>query len=267
MYHCRVVLIALCVAGRLVAVRSHPQFSTGQPSTDEGEYLEFLAFKYGGDKGKDDHKYVDAYASLFEDRRFAVKQVVELGFFRGQSIHIWHDYFPNAQIHALDLYFHYDPVLLKSLQMLNRVHLHKCDAYDPKCSKALFTPNSVDIIIDDVIHDSRRQQMMLAVFWDYLKPGGLYVIEDVVKRGGFDYDQMEDLEPFTRAVFKKNHVFSIDTSIGHRNWTGYNAKYASHNSNLVVIRKRRGNVPPIQINTNMPFITFQRASVASRGST
>ena len=41
--------------------------------------LETLAYKYGTDKSKDDHKYVDLYHSLFHDRRHRVHNLTELG--------------------------------------------------------------------------------------------------------------------------------------------------------------------------------------------
>jgi SAM-dependent methyltransferase len=55
--------------------------------------LETLAYKYGTDKSKDDHKYVDLYHSLFADRRHRVYNVTEIGVSTGQSIAVWADYF------------------------------------------------------------------------------------------------------------------------------------------------------------------------------
>ena len=40
--------------------------------------LETLAYKYGTDKSKDDHKYVDLYHSLFADREKAVGTFTEV---------------------------------------------------------------------------------------------------------------------------------------------------------------------------------------------
>ena len=41
--------------------------------------LEDLAYKFGTDKGHDDHKYTDLYNALFEPRRGWVKNVTEIG--------------------------------------------------------------------------------------------------------------------------------------------------------------------------------------------
>ena len=63
-------------------------------------------------------------------------------------------------------------------------------------------------------------------------------------------------DPFTRQVFADNHVFFVDSTLGHRNWTEWQRVSTKlyvrdrmiHNSILIVIRKRLGVVPPVKIN-------------------
>ena len=57
------------------------------------DLLEALAFKYGTDKSKDDHKYVDVYESLFQSKRRHIKNITEIGVSAGQSLQMWDDYF------------------------------------------------------------------------------------------------------------------------------------------------------------------------------
>ena len=46
--------------------------------------LEALAFYYGTDKSRDDHKYTDLYALLFDARRHSFLNVTEIGIMSGQ---------------------------------------------------------------------------------------------------------------------------------------------------------------------------------------
>jgi hypothetical protein len=123
-----------------------------------------------------------------------------------------------------------------------------------------FVPESMDIIIDDALHERNYQEIMLANFWKYVKPGGYYIIEDVdAQRGGLAFEETpDDLQLFTKEVFINNHVCMIDALIGHRNWDTFllhNKDWMKdrriHNSYLIVIHKRIGPVPPIHSNAGV----------------
>ena len=48
---------------------------------DIPEFLEYLAFKYGTDKSKDDHGYTNMYMNLFDHRRKNIFNMTEIGTF------------------------------------------------------------------------------------------------------------------------------------------------------------------------------------------
>ena len=50
--------------------------------------LEEIAYKYGTDKSKGDHKYVDLYMMLFDPIRTRVRNVTEVGVAHGQSLRV-----------------------------------------------------------------------------------------------------------------------------------------------------------------------------------
>ena len=64
--------------------------------------LEEIAYKYGTDKAKDDHKFVDLYMSLFDPIRLKVRNVTEIGIASGQSLQMWIDYFSEAHVWGID---------------------------------------------------------------------------------------------------------------------------------------------------------------------
>ena len=230
-------------------------FQYGSAKT-ESNLLEKLAYKYGTDKSKDDHNYVDVYATLFHHRQ-QVHNVTEIGIAAGQSIQMWHEYFPQAQIYGFDMFI--DPQVQANLNHLSRYHSFiGPDCGRPNVGRSIpFKSESMDIIIEDASHQFSLSESILKNFWRYLKPGGFYVIEDVdPQRGGFKVKVApEKLRPFTRAVLSNNHAYFIDTHINHRNWTywsqvqgtNWTKDHTIHNSYLLVIRKRIGRVPPFQM--------------------
>ena len=108
----------------------------------------------------------------------------------------------------------------------------------------------MDVIVDDVgAHTAVLQQALLHVWWPYLRPGGLYFMEDVdAQRGGLDWtERPEAFEPRTRALLQDNDAFLVDTAVGHRNWPVWLERvtpewardHRQHNSYNLVIRKRQ----------------------------
>ena len=225
------------------------------------QFLEQLAFKYGTDKSKDDHKYTDVYESLFASIRENIFNVTEVGIAAGQSLQVWNSFFPNANIFGLDKEFH--PKVFKNLQKYPRIHLLECNAYSKrKVAKINFSPNSMDLIIDDALHERKRNEQMLSIFFKYVKPNGYYVIEDIdAQRGGLAFQSApEQLMEETTRILQDNQVMFIDAHVGHRDWKNfkiantpdYTKDHVVHNSYMLVIRKRDDSPShAIQINNGI----------------
>lgn len=219
--------------------------------------LEYLAYKYGTDKSHDDHKYTDFYSSLFMHIRHSIRNMTEIGVAAGQSLQCWYDYFPNSEIYGFDISL--DAKVKENLLKLDRVRLYVVDVTKPgEVEKLGFGNNTMDIIIDDAGgHTRDLQEKLLAKMWPFVKVGGHYILEDVDgQRGGFDYEKMENLAPLTVSILENNHAFIVNPTVGHRAWklwlerstTDWAVDRRVHNSYLLVIRKRRGEVPAIKMN-------------------
>lgn len=208
-------------------------------------------FKYGTDKSKDDHGYVNVYSNLFPfSTRGNVKYVLELGVSMGQSIQVWHEYFTNATIIGLDNEVFNE--VKSNLMPLKRAKYIPCNIFDRADvqSKLSDLPErSVDLIVEDSTHRRRDQEMALQLFWRFLKPGGYFVIEDVNPwANGFDFEEDPNrLEQFTQEVLKSNLAFIADTAVAHRAWDQWlkvndlpfrRVALRQHNSHLLVIQKR-----------------------------
>lgn len=212
------------------------------------DYLEQLAFLYGPDKSRDDHKYTDFYSSLYSaQNRHSVTSLLEIGVAAGQSLQMWSDYFPQATIYGVDLGI--NNVVIDNLAALDRVYLFVADCQSGAGIATLpLSAASLDLIIDDGPHALVEQEITLRNFWHFLKPGGVYVIEDVgipAAEGCHFVYHPERLTAFTQQILRENDAYLVDTLVGHREFERYQnvtqtstVSRTDHNSNLFVIHKR-----------------------------
>lgn len=149
-----------------------------------------LASHYRTDKMKEDgcHNYAEIYDRIFESIKDKVIDLMEIGIlnhpnkawcpYEGASIRMWNDYFTNAQIHGVDIVDHTKMDRGGS----DRINIHIADQGDRMQLKYLMETKigkPMDIIIDDGSHMVYHQQISLAFLFKYIKPGGIYVIEDL----------------------------------------------------------------------------------------
>lgn len=147
-----------------------------------------LADLYGSDKGSRKHRYTELYQMLFHPYRDRAIDFLEMGLQIGgpehgkgadrattdvPSVRMWLDYFPKARIHGLDVsdfgWFE-----------AKRFIFHRCDMDErANIARARATMPAFDIIIDDASHASHHQQNGFLELFQQLKPGGLYIIEDL----------------------------------------------------------------------------------------
>jgi 8-demethyl-8-alpha-L-rhamnosyltetracenomycin-C 2'-O-methyltransferase len=146
--------------------------------------LDDLATKYGTDKGI--WGYLPHYARELDHRRHEVKQVLEIGIcgqrdipnnVTGASLWMWHDYFPKALIHGIDI----DP---KWMVNQGRISSYVGDQGNPSSLAAIAAiatqdEERFDLIVDDAVHDPLIQLVALSTLLPFMKDDGLYAIEDV----------------------------------------------------------------------------------------
>ena len=91
---------------------------------------------------------------------------------------MWSNYFTRSNIYGLDVVTH--PLVLYNIEKLPRLKLIIDDAYQA------FTPlkyrlerETMDIVIDDGLHERWNQEKALHMWWKTVKLGGYYIIEDI----------------------------------------------------------------------------------------
>jgi hypothetical protein len=172
------------------AEKPNGKYSHLAPETELCE----LFYKYGADKCPQvSHTYSKHYFDLLFKNKNKYKNILEIGvgnrelmrqledmYQIGASLKAWQDFFPNANIFALDIR---EDVLFEE----NRI---KCFYGDQSQKDSLIECVSniksyinsdieFDMILDDGSHHEEHQILSLDTLFKFVKNGGIYIIEDI----------------------------------------------------------------------------------------
>lgn len=119
--------------------------------------------------------YLDIYDSYLHDLRHKVDSVLEIGVRDGASLRMWKAYFPQAKICGIDI----DPRCRESEE--ERVEVAIGDQSDTAFLTTCFGKGTMfDLIVDDGSHvNTLTVDSFNHLFYERLKPGGIYIIEDL----------------------------------------------------------------------------------------
>jgi SAM-dependent methyltransferase len=151
-------------------------FNIIKPESDE---IIDMVDHYMTDKHHEHNFFNLIYSDLFKELKNDVKKFVEIGVYDGESIRLWRDYFLNAEIYGLDITPENADNRLGSIKR-DRLNLLKMDQSNLEdislfCSQH----NDIDVILDDGSHRMFDQQITLSKMFRSLKPGGIFIIEDL----------------------------------------------------------------------------------------
>lgn len=134
-----------------------------------------IAQSYDTDKALNSG-YISNFERHFGHLRDQPVTLLELGVFRGGSLQMWQEYFPKGLIVGLDLNSNPLP------QTPERVRFYQGSQDDGALLARIArecAPAGFDIVIDDASHiGSLSRASFRAIFPQYLKAGGIYVVED-----------------------------------------------------------------------------------------
>lgn len=155
--------------------------------------IDELFAHHGTDKGC----YAAMYHSLFKHLHKSKMRILEIGietmipeapfsmvgyagkgYAPGGSLRAWRDYFPNSEIHGIDIQ------LDTQFQGEERIRTHLCNSTDRKAVELLMETLggcTFDIIINDGSHTPTDQLATLTNLFPYVGVGGYYIIEDIWK--------------------------------------------------------------------------------------
>lgn len=207
--------------------------------------LDALALLHKTDKGSSGHNYCVIYERYLEEKRHVGITLLEIGVGGyqykdrgGESLRMWHDYFTQAKIVAVDVYD-------KNNLELDRVKIYKGSQDDPKfLGKLIEEIGAPDVIVDDASHVCKLTIATFEILFPLLKPGGLYICEDVhtsfwLQDYGGDPDPKG--EGTTIRFFQElTAQLSHDTLVQEYKRPAYagQMEYIHFYRNLVIIKKR-----------------------------
>lgn len=122
---------------------------------------------------KMDH-YLDIYDKLLRDWQGRDVSFLEIGVYKGGSIHMWRDFWgPKSQVTFMDI----DPACA-ALQ-LDGTTVEIGDQTDTAFLKRIAeTYGPFDMIVDDGGHKMDHQSVSFRELWPHLKDRGMYIVED-----------------------------------------------------------------------------------------
>lgn len=121
--------------------------------------------------------YLEIYWHLFAPIREKEFDLLEIGIQNGGSLEIWAKLFPNAKnLIGFDIHPH-----CKDLRFTDpRIKVYVEDAAETKAGNLVReTSSNLGVVIDDGSHVSKDIIRSFLIFFQQLKPGGIYVIEDL----------------------------------------------------------------------------------------
>jgi hypothetical protein len=162
------------------------------------------------------HGYAGLYECLFGERRYRIMRFLEVGigtvtpganftmaahpnYRPGASLRAWRDWLPNALIYGMD------PQADCMIADEPRIVTMLCDSTNSLSATTFMgtVPGLLDVIVDDGSHWPADQLATLTNLWPYLRPGGTYVIEDLL-----DDQFWADRGGITAVVGEAPHFFA-----------------------------------------------------------
>ena len=137
--------------------------------------LHDILVSHGSDKAGH-HEYDKAYEPLFQPLRRQPISLLEIGVEDGHSMATWAEYFTHPKTRIVGLAYKNN---LKETLNDMRVQIAYGSQDSPTVQRELARKGNYTIILDDGSHVPSHQWNTFNALWPFVKPGGLYIIEDV----------------------------------------------------------------------------------------
>lgn len=164
------------------------------------------------------HPYTLFYDGLFKNKRDMPFNIAELGILDGASLCMWQEYFTNAEIYG----FEYNEQLINNFKENfdnDRITLSNIDVTNKESIENIFSELNIlyDIIIEDTTHQFEDQIRVIENTYQYLKPGGIMIIEDIYK----SYDENNYINRLRPILNNFQDYYFIELDHVNKNSTGW----------------------------------------------
>lgn len=140
--------------------------------------LDILGCRYGTEKASNTagclHNYLPFYEQFLSNLRDKPITLLEIGVDKGNSLRMWREYFVCGTIIGMDID---DKTSLRGDRIEIEIGNQTVEADLDRIAKK---HGPFDVIVDDAGHVPSAQVFCYNVMLKYLKPEGLYILEDLV---------------------------------------------------------------------------------------
>lgn len=240
-----------------------PEVQT-QPCTDVtgGEPLSDILNRFGSDKSSH-HGYDRYYDHLLGPLRNKNVKLVEIGVEKGKSLRTWQLYFgAKANIYGIgygnfQVSKYEDCSDAKDTTVARANDGQICKIYKGDQSDVDFldyfvnaTGGDYDVLIDDGSHVPSHQLISFERLWPHIKPGGIYVIEDIetnywrmedrVNVYGYPFGNERSIMPHFKEVVE---TINREYQCGVHNLSSLydNVQSIQFGQNLIILRKAKAD--------------------------
>lgn len=135
--------------------------------------IDEIAVRLGTDKSSLHHHYTRYYAKHLPAKPISL---LEIGAFKGASLRMWKELYPDSNISCFDLFQDLDNISKEDVEALGVTAYQGDQGYPVNFDQITDT---FDVIIEDGSHRSDHQIITFETLWPKVKPGGIYVVEDL----------------------------------------------------------------------------------------
>lgn len=216
----RQLSVHYCGEGERVFSDAVERYRQADPDGSRTTPLCRIMMQRGSDKGVGWHNYTTFYAQLFADRIDSTHVVFEVGLgtnntdvtsnmgeagVPGASLRGWRDFFPAAAIYGAD-------IDRRILFQDDRIRTFFVDQTLPASFASLWRelPElGIDLFIDDGLHTFEAARTTFEESVRRMRPGGLYIIEDVWARHADAYLDLLTERGYSGLFLKLPHPLNI----------------------------------------------------------
>jgi len=150
------------------------------------------------------HCYLETYEKLFNAKKNAEVNVLEIGIHHGGSIKMWNEYFTNGKIYGIDVCT-LNSIKDSSIKNNEKVTLLvQKNAYDQNFINSYLSHIKFDALIDDGPHTLESMIFFVENYSQLMKDDGVLIIEDIQQ-----YDWIDKLREKTPEDLKK-YIHVVD---------------------------------------------------------
>ena len=187
-----------------------------------------IADHFKTDKGTIKHNYTAVYERYFGALRTQPGlRLMEIGVACGSSLKMWSKYFADARILGVDI----RPDCAKLCRLHPNISIKIQNATETP------VPGTFDIVIDDGSHVSADIADTFRLNWPNLKPGGLFVIEDLKCTHNPQYKSLLPFDIPAERFDRRHFMDMIDRCLIEMDWRRGNIEFIHFYKEMAVIKK------------------------------